>query len=97
MSTFEDALAFIVTADKEQAKKISDAAIDRIKWHIQVENINVRASLSRGAKVSWKTEKHGYPQRKTGKVLQVNTSTAKIRADDGQTWRVALTLLQVEP
>jgi hypothetical protein len=93
--SLNEVLVFIATASKQDAKAINEAAIERIKWHIRLDNINIRASMVRGTEVNWKSEKHGYPRMMHGKVMQVNTSTAKIKADDGQIWRISLSLLEV--
>lgn len=95
MSTYTDALAFIVTASEQEAEKLNQACIDRIKWHRHIRNMNVGATLVRGTKVWWKTEKHGLPRIMKGTVKQVNTSTAKILTDGNEIWRVELSLLEV--
>ena len=87
---------FIAASSEEQAQKINDASIARLRWHMRLRNIQAARNLSRGDKVFWKTEKHGLPRIIKGVIKQINTTTAKVKAEDGQIWRVSLSLLEKE-
>ena len=93
--SLNEVLLFVTSATEQEARAVCDAAIERIKFHNRIECLKLAESLHCGDKVAWKTEKHGFPVMKTGKVVKVNTTTAKVKADDGQIWSISLSLLQV--
>ena len=92
MGEYEDALGFLVSrATEEQAIRLNNAAIERVKWYRELKNMNIRATLVTGARVYFDSRK-GF--RVKGKIIKVNPSTAKVKADDGQVWSVSLSLVK---
>ena len=87
----QDVLTFIVSASKEDRKRISS----EMAYMRDSDIADAKYSLTRGEVVHFEPNKRGYPHFIIGTVMKINQKTVNIKPNDGgRMWKVTASLLK---